>query len=205
MHKNIRMLNTEITDFQKKELPGTPTSISKTPRELYGEVTAKDRPQLVKPLGLRPLVLQQEHLARQLKRLGIRRQQVYLPGPIRLSVLSTAAYRKDSTATLESFAGAVAGSTQTRRASDDAALDEVVSFFEDLGVLHSVAPDELDRYWEPAKPAPVRHVPVKAMTTPLLNKEAAPRPTTPLSSTLPSHNAHSGQRGKLKRLIGLTT
>jgi hypothetical protein len=204
--RKVRNLNTEIIDFKKKELPGTPGSITKTPRELYGEV---DDLQPVKPLGLGPILqarLAQERLAKQLKTLDIWKQQVYSPGPIQTSAMATTAYRTNSTATLESFTGAVEGYSKARRASDDAALDEVVAFFTGFGIVEQAGPDELDRYWEPAGATKARHVPVKAMKTLGVEEEAAPRPgPSPRSSTPPSLSPNSGQRVKLRRLIGLMT
>lgn len=213
--KKIRNLNTDIVDFKKKELPGTPGSIIKTPRELNGDVTpgARDGSVIVKPLALEPIMhahRAQERLSKELKVLQIWKQQVYTPGPIKAALPTPTAYRKNSTATLESFVGAVEGYNRSRRASDDAALDDVVAFFESLGIVHQAGPDELDRFWEPAAPRQVRPAPVKAPMSPRPPGEAPQRPgpalrssTSPAPSPLLSPN--SGQRMRLRRLLGLIT
>jgi hypothetical protein len=211
--KKIRNLNTDIVDFKKKELPGTPGSIIETPRELYGGVTpeAGDGPLIVKPLALEPIMQAhraQERLSKELKVWQIWKQQVYSPGPIKAALPTPSAYRKNSTATLESFVGAVEGYNRSRRDSDDAALDDVVAFFEGLGIVHQAGPDELDRFWEPTGAGQARPAPVTASVSPRPPKETPPRPgPAPQSSTLPSTSPslspNSGQRLKLRRLLGL--
>lgn len=85
-------------------------------------------------------------------------RRVYIPGPIRpcdvgaIPLAIDRVYRKGSVATLEPFVDAVGEirmASESRRASDDAALDDIISHFANFGAVmpESSGPGSLDRFW----------------------------------------------------------
>ena len=70
--------------------------------------------------------------------------RVYIPGSICLEK-HPALLRKDSVATLDPFASAI--DSVGRRPSDLLALEEIVVFFDDMGLIEEVTDECLDQYW----------------------------------------------------------
>lgn len=101
---------------------------------------------------------------------------VYQHRPI-CSDKQSALSHKNSIATIEPFLDAVEiVEAERRRASDDAAVDEIVNFFESLGIYDTSGKCGLDRFWD-TSPRP----PSKALTPiPLLPRS----PVSPASSLL---------------------
>ena len=69
---------------------------------------------------------------------------MYIPGPIRIEDEIVATPRKGSIASLEPFRQP---SSHGKRFSDLVALDGIVCFFQDLGVVDESSEEGLDRYW----------------------------------------------------------
>lgn len=70
--------------------------------------------------------------------------RMYVPGPICLEK-HPAMLRKDSVATLDPFASEM--DTTGRRPSDLLALDQIVVFFDGMGLIEEATDECLDRYW----------------------------------------------------------
>ncbi|ORY04017.1 hypothetical protein BCR34DRAFT_63799 [Clohesyomyces aquaticus] len=182
--KNAGVLQTNIIDFNSRGLPDTPGSFVSTPREMYGFLAITPTPgdsrhryalQTVSSNKSRSSSLAmtpESHEAWKEHELGpgsalssrspvssVWKHHVYVTGPIRLEDHKVPPMvRKDSIATLEPFIGEFEGSA--RRASDDAALDGIVSFFRELEMVETSGEDGLDRFWEDcshsaASPAPL--------------------------------------------------
>jgi hypothetical protein len=172
-NKKVEFLNTNIVDFGALDLPDTPGSMASTPKEMYG-TPAEDalfqpnpshtelgkyrllpRTNIMGPISppLSPDLQRCELIARSDSALTIRtkkpqstayRQQVYVPGPIRLEEKISATPRKGSIATLEPFTGEAEGG----RKRYSVALDGIVAYFQGLGVMDEAREDGLDKYWK---------------------------------------------------------
>jgi hypothetical protein len=70
--------------------------------------------------------------------------RVYVPGPIQLEK-HPALLRKDSVATLDPFASEI--DSIGRRPSDMMALEQIVAYFDDMGLNDEASDVCLDRYW----------------------------------------------------------
>ena len=86
------------------------------------------------------------------KRRSLQKQRIYIPGPIRLADTSAIVSRRASVATLDPFVGEVEGARDSRRPSDIAAIDEIITFFKDFGVLEPATHECLDQFWIPKEP-----------------------------------------------------
>jgi hypothetical protein len=166
--KKMEAINTQLVDFRWKDLPESPSSMTITPRELYGPA-GNGR-------GLSPSVAFQpssrsspvpastwraRHFSRPLRRDAPRceslkhssavpyqvanKRTVYIPGPIQLEEETIATPRRGSIATLERFEPG--SEREAKRYSDMVALDGVVMFFEGLTMGIPATEKCLDRYW----------------------------------------------------------
>lgn len=175
-NKNVEYLKTNIVDFKERELPDTPTSMVNTPRELYGTSPEVSKDTYEKPqskarirLVLRPISPnKRKHFSLPLTPLaqelaGFRTpisdqwtRNVYVPGPTILP--SAILFRRTSTLPLGPFEGE--SGVIARRLSEDAILDDIAEYFEDLGIIDEAAEDELDRFWEQEREDTIYHGPV---------------------------------------------
>jgi hypothetical protein len=169
--KNMDPLRTPFIDFESKALPGTPGSMVTTPREFYrGD---SDDETIRKPPGgprsdnsslrLPSTTSRAKHFSLPLipdvqGRTTLRRSSseaakvkktceggnVYMPGPIVLEE------KMDDM--MDLFDESVT-EPKGKRFSDMIALDSVVCYFQDLGVVAESSEECLDRYWVPDKRA----------------------------------------------------
>ncbi|CAI6278208.1 unnamed protein product [Periconia digitata] len=169
---------TPFVDFKLKDLPGTPSSMVATPRELYGEQSSNGSaraspkgPRLLRDespllpahsaarttprakhfsLPLTPQIQRRATLKRSSSETKTssspEKRTVYIPGPIRIEDRMVATPRKGSIATLDLFAQPY---TQAKRFSDLVALDSIVCFFQELGIVEEASEEGLDLYWLP--------------------------------------------------------
>lgn len=167
---------TPFVDFKSKELPASPNSMGATPQELYGNPfdnasarASPGTPALYEESPLLPVnsppwtSRSAKHLSLPMtpqtpqRRGTLRRnssemsakhdaeeERVYIPGPIRIEDEIVATPRKGSIASLEPFRQP---SSHGKRFSDLVALDGIVCFFQDLGVVDESSEEGLDRYW----------------------------------------------------------
>ncbi|KAJ4372429.1 hypothetical protein N0V83_004203 [Neocucurbitaria cava] len=169
--KQMGMLNTGKAKLEAKRSPNTPNSILSTPRELYGipecqlathslhSAHMQDRNSVpVTPTSpstrSRAEVSDTQrrdeglgHVGRDTYLLGEKR--VYLSGPIRLEEQSIKP-RVDSCVNEDPLDLALAA--KTNRFSDMVALDGVVIFFEEFGVVDPATDETLDKYWLDDRP-----------------------------------------------------
>jgi hypothetical protein len=173
-NKNVRMLNTEIVDFESRGLLSSPRSIMNTPQELYaisekratGEEPsspssphAKDARKSIlsslsgkgSTLHLNKLSLRQQHDCTLKTKTPREWGSIYLPGTICLEK-HPAQLRKDSVASLDPFAKEV--EPRVRRHSDLIVLDSITAFFADFGVTEDATEVCLDMFWRDAFCAP---------------------------------------------------
>lgn len=136
-------------------------------------------------------------------------KQVYVPGPIRVEKRFTesAMPRKASVASLEPFFGVVEElGGGPRRASDDAALADIIEHFEQLGIAASSDEDVLDRFWETSSISPGNAVSPAAPPTAVMPSSQLvmiPAPTARHNSTESVSRASllRPRRRKLRRLL----
>ncbi|KAF2253442.1 hypothetical protein BU26DRAFT_515797 [Trematosphaeria pertusa] len=171
-HKKMEMLKTTIVDFKSRDLPGTPSSMMATPREMYGEpetptptgptpmeeIYSGSRRSLLPESPTRPKHFSMP-LTPNIERRGTfkhsnsiphmrgRRKTVYVPGPIRLEEKMVVTPRRGSIATMEPFDAGK--EPKAKRFSDMVALDGIVMFFQSLGVVEETSEACLDRFWVP--------------------------------------------------------
>ncbi|CAO2656974.1 Nn.00g057770.m01.CDS01 [Neocucurbitaria sp. VM-36] len=162
--KQMGMLNTGNVNLEPKRSPNTPNSILSTPREMYGipehqtvadsvpsprsqsqRSTVSRSPSTRSTPDIPDMKSRDEEVAIVSRGASLlRRQRVYEPGPIRLEEHPTKP-RVDSVADSEPFDAAI--TAKTSRFSDMVALDGIVMFFEDFGVVDQVSEETLDKYW----------------------------------------------------------
>ncbi|KAF2869279.1 hypothetical protein BDV95DRAFT_608844 [Massariosphaeria phaeospora] len=164
--KKVEMLKTNIVDFKSKDLPSTPLSMISTPKELYGTPsigTSSGTHRSLRPpsprsrarhfsLPLAPGIQRRsmprrKSLARKVP--AAAKKNVYLPGPICLEEKVSVTPRRGSIATMEHFTEG--GGHTANRFSDVVALEGIVMYFHDLGVVEESGEDGLDRYWVPGR------------------------------------------------------
>jgi hypothetical protein len=228
--KNVGRLNTRIVDYESRGLLGSPTSMLKTPRELYpipekhpaGNAHWRADPLSPHSVGARWSILssisprsQQSHRGRSRKKGSKRSRQaeklrVYVPGPVRLEG-HRAQLRKGSVASL----GPVdeGATTKGKRYSDMIVLNSMTMYFAELSVLEDASEECLDRYWRDTKPPVPRHVVKPSVSSieeiPIVESPRRPSITsTTRGSRFSSSSASSSsttapmrQRDRLKRLL----
>ncbi|KAF2682643.1 hypothetical protein K458DRAFT_432618 [Lentithecium fluviatile CBS 122367] len=206
--KKMEALQTKFVDFKMKDLSGTPNSMMVTPRELYGrsggdgEVTpvqSVNRGSLlsVSPgarrfsLPLMPNAQRHDTVYRRsaIPEAILSNKTVYIPGPIQLEDKIVVTPRRRSIATMELFDPG--NEPKANRYSDMVAMDGVVMFFEDLGVVAASTEKCLDRYWVPEKRTG------RQATTP---RKTAP-PVPPRPPLLRVSSASSGFLSPTKKVL----
>jgi len=139
--KKLEMLKVSFVDFQSKNLPSTPLSLTTTPRELYGvsQSTEEARPtyntdkgKMASFVTVAPDVLYPRPI-----KSTVSPSAVYRPGPIRL----------EERPELEEGSFTKGREPRGNRFSDTIALDTMVMYFEGLGVVAECSEACLDRYW----------------------------------------------------------
>ena len=162
--KRMGTLSTSVVDFEARRIPNSPNSMLSTPRELYGSLkqqsmtnslpsphsrkrrsTTSVSPRTRSPIAHSDIQRHNEivnDVVRSADLLGQKR--VYLPGTICLEE-HPASRRRDSVASTDPFDMALA--SKGTRFSDMVALDGIVMFFEDLGVVEQVTEVTLDKFW----------------------------------------------------------
>ncbi|KAF2739212.1 hypothetical protein EJ04DRAFT_573205 [Polyplosphaeria fusca] len=165
-HKEVTFLQTDMVDFQDKNLVETPSSMLSTPQELYGSAERDERPHRLEPrLVLQSTALKKERRlslpltpstqrASGYSRRGsevpadetIWRRTTYIPGPIRF-VEAVPTPRRGSLATMEPFIGEIEWEGNGRRLSDMAVLDGIAAYFWGLDTAEEAREDGLDHFW----------------------------------------------------------
>jgi hypothetical protein len=179
--KKLGLLNTHIVDFESKGLLTSPTSLLSTPRELYPIPEKRSAGQehlYVSPEDptsphsiaarssimsiLSPRSQQSRRMRSRKKKRHTERQQIYIPGAIRLEQ-HPAQLRKGSVASLDPFEETT--DTRGKRYSDMIVLNSLTMFFAELSVLEDATEACLDRYWRDTEPPPPRQVAKPSITS----------------------------------------
>lgn len=154
----------DFVEVEPDEFGDSPQSMLGTPVELYPSLESQRRPERFRPTsainGKRgtstpvspktPLPFRKSSLPSNDRSVGdkdldnVFRTRLYVPGPIQLE-MHPALLRKDSVATLDPFASEI--DSIGRRPSDLMALEQIVVYFDDLGLNEGASDVCLDRYW----------------------------------------------------------
>lgn len=128
-------------------------------------------------------------------------RSVYLNGPIRLDDLHTRS-RKTSLANMDMFAGAVEtfeGTNMQRRSSDDAAMDDIVDFFEDFAVRDAKDSPKTDSSCPSSTEMKQSE---QVMPSPVITTSAPPAPTGSPSLSSPSRSPSTSKKPPKSPLLG---
>jgi hypothetical protein len=162
--KQLTRLRMDFVEVEPDEFGDSPQSMLGTPVELYPSLESQRRPERFRPTsainGKRgtstpvspktPLPFRKSSLPSNDRSVGdedldnVFRTRLYVPGPIQLE-MHPALLRKDSVATLDPFASEI--DSIGRRPSDLMALEQIVVYFDDLGLNEGASDVCLDRYW----------------------------------------------------------
>lgn len=162
--KQIRMLNTDNSDFKPKKLSSSPSSMLSTPKELYAiqeqhsknesvpGLRTRNRKSImsISPMSRSPSVQSETRSANELVQGASgdvcvdETRRIYLPGPICLEERPMKP-RKDSCASMDLYDHV--RETKANSFSDMVCLDGIVMFFEEFGVVEQVKEETLDKFW----------------------------------------------------------
>ena len=162
--KQLSRLRMDLVGSEPDKFIDSPQSMLGTPVELYATPERQPQPGRFRPTSAingrrgtstpvspeghlpfeRPQPLSNDRLAGAEDLEHLYQTRVYVPGPLCLEK-HPALLRKDSVATLDPFASAI--DSKGRRPSDLMALEEMVVFFDDMGLVEEATDECIDRYW----------------------------------------------------------
>jgi hypothetical protein len=162
--KQLTRLRMDFVEADPDELVGSPQSMVGTPVELYPSLEPQRQPGRFRPTSAingkrgtstpvspktpspfrRPRLPSDDRSAGDGDLEDVYGTRVYVPGPIQLEK-HPALLRKDSVATLDPFASEI--DSIGRRPSDMMALEQIVAYFDDMGLNDEASDVCLDRYW----------------------------------------------------------
>jgi hypothetical protein len=179
--KKLGVLNTHIVDFESRGLLTSPTSLLRTPRELYpipekhsaGQKhlhASPEDPTSPHSIAARSTIMsimsprpqQSRRMRSRKKKRQTEWQQLYIPGAIRLEP-HPAQLRKGSVASLDPFEETT--DTRGKRYSDMIVQNSLTMYFAELSILEDATEECLDRYWRDTEPPPPRHVAKPSITS----------------------------------------
>jgi len=195
--KKMEAAKAQFVYLQSKDLPGTPSPMVATPRELYGP--AGSRRGLLPSVAVQPrsnssLMSASKKRANHFsppvapnvqRRTLLKRNRavphdvankrpVYLPGPIQLEERTLVTPKRGSIATMKPLDPG--SESKAKQCSDVVAMDGVVMFFEELGMGERATKGCLDRYWIEKRTS-------RQFTTP--REAAPPAPPVPPRPPIP--------------------
>jgi hypothetical protein len=162
--KQLSRLRIDLVGSEPNKFVDSPQSMLGTPVELYATPERQPQPGRFRPTSAingrrgtstpvspeapspfrRPQPLSNDRFAGAEDFQHLYQTRVYVPGPLCLEK-HPALLRKDSVATLDPFASAI--DPVGRRPSDLMALEEIVVFFDDMGLIEEATDECIDRYW----------------------------------------------------------
>ena len=170
----------DFVEAEPDEFADSPQSMLGTPGELYPSLEPQRQPGRFRPTSAingkrgtstpvspktpspfgKPRLLSNDRLTGDEDIKDLFRTTVYVPGPIQLEE-HPALLRKDSVATLDPFASEI--DAIGRRPSDLMALEQMVVYFDDMGLNEDASDVCLDRYWLNGPQQALRMTDVDAM------------------------------------------
>jgi len=162
--KQLARLRMDFVETEPDEFIDSPQSMLGTPVELYPSLDPQRQPGRFRPTSAingrrgtstpvspktpspfrKSRSPSNDRSAGNLDLEDLYRTRVYVPGPIQLEK-HPALLRKDSVATLDPFTSEI--DSIGRRPSDLMALEQIVVYFDDMGLKEEVSDVCLDRYW----------------------------------------------------------